>query len=386
VKLLWLSPRWPFPADDGAKQASHALLEALAVAGHEIDIVTFSRDAELLPTGSSGIRLLAHYRAESQSILSKILGAVRNLGQAIPVSAAPFARFGLNWEKLRALADEEPRAVVIDGAHVFSSFVGTNCPWPLLYRAHNREASLWEQATGLAAPHLRPYFGMQARRMAALEADLCTRSKGIAAISPDDARDFQARFARTKTEWVPMGFHFSAPPPHSASPMTFGFLGRLDWPPNREGLAWLLREVWPQVRAQRPDARLLVAGSGEVGALHAKMGEGVEWRGRIPSVEPFYREIHAAMAPIFFGSGTKIKLVEAARFGRASFATPESLKGSGLSHDCAALVSQDPAAWIRAMVACDAPWLKKVGDQAFTEASQAFDSAKAADRFLSLLS
>ena len=39
-----------------------------------------------------------------------------------------------------------------------------------------------------------------------------------------------------------------------------GWLGNVTWLPNRWGVDWLLQEVWPRLRAARPEACLRLAG------------------------------------------------------------------------------------------------------------------------------
>jgi glycosyltransferase involved in cell wall biosynthesis len=157
----------------------------------------------------------------------------------------------------------------------------------------------------------------------------------------------------------------------------------MDWPPNREGLSWFLERVWPEVRKRRPEARLKVAGSGEAGWLSAH--EGFDWLGRITCVEELYRDAHAVIAPVHFGGGTKIKVVEAFSHGRPVFATLGARLGSGLSGENFALLSDDPAAWISAMVGADKGSLAKRGVAAFHEAEGIFGAEQAGRTFISLL-
>lgn len=383
MRLLWISSRWPFPPDDGAKQASASLVLALADLGHEIDILTFAREAELAPSPHVRVRLLAHYRASSLGIFPRALSALKNLGSSLPFSAAPFAEHALSWRKVRALLSWEPHAAVFDGPHAYAAFFGGDCPWPILYRAHNHETSLWEQAARQGI--FRAYFAMQAARMREFEAALGKVSHGIAAISPVDTEVFRAWLPGTRVDWVPMGFDFAEPPPLPGGEVIFGYIGRMDWPPNRAGLRWFLEKVWPKVRMKRPGARLRVAGSGDGRWLKAYAGQGFEWLGRIESVPQFYAGVHAALVPVHFGSGTKIKLVESARYGRAAFATPAALSGSGLSGESLALLSDDPESWIEALAGANVPALAERGRAAFTEASRLFGARTAAERFLSLL-
>ena len=87
---------------------------------------------------------------------------------------------------------------------------------------------------------------------------------------------------------IPNGVHVQTyararrDPGLSAPGGTVSFLGRLDEP--RKGLPVLL-EAWPAVLAQRPDARLLVAGPGDVEEAEARVPEqarpSITWLGRI---------------------------------------------------------------------------------------------------------
>ncbi|MGZ3655468.1 MAG: glycosyltransferase [Bdellovibrionota bacterium] len=383
MKILWISPRWPFPSDDGAKQATAALALALAELGHEISFLTFAREARLAPSPNSRISLFAHYQAGSLSFLSRAASALGNLASSLPVSAAPFTGFGLSWERIRAGLGFDPAAVVFDGAHGFASFSGTQCPWPVVYRAHNNETSLWKQAADKSA--LSPYFGIQARRMHRLESELGNLSRGIAAISTADSASFREWFPGKAVKWVPMGFSFSPPAPMPLPPLSFGYLGRMDWPPNREGLIWFLEKVWPRVRERRADIKLRIAGSGDARWLDRYREFSFEWLGRINSPRAFYESIHASLAPVHFGSGTKIKLVEAVSNGRTVFATPAALAGSGMSGAALGVLSDSPDAWVEAMTEATLGDLAKKGQLVFDEARGLFGAKTAAETFLSLL-
>jgi glycosyltransferase involved in cell wall biosynthesis len=180
-----------------------------------------------------------------------------------------------------------------------------------------------------------------------------------------------------------MGFGFPAlhAPPDSA--LTFGYIGRMDWPPNREGLEWFLEKVWPRVRAERPGVKLKVAGSGDASWLADR--NGFEWLGKVRSVEELYSSVHAMIAPVHFGSGTKIKVVESVSHGRAVFATRGAFLGSGLSERNLALLSDDPGTWVDRMKAVGTAELASLGAAALEEAKQIFSSEQAAKKFETLL-
>lgn len=95
---------------------------------------------------------------------------------------------------------------------------------------------------------------------------------------------------------------------------------------NRDGLQWFLREVWPTVHREVSGARLLIAGGiGRV--IPDDLPSGVTKLGRVPDLASAYAQASVVIAPIFQGSGIKIKLLEAIGFGRACVTTSVGFEG-----------------------------------------------------------
>ena len=105
------------------------------------------------------------------------------------------------------------------------------------------------------------------------------------------------------------------------------FIGIAHYPPNREAIEWLVREIWPRVRLRVPKARLNIAG--QASALVAADDEagGIKVWGYVSEVEPCYRDSAIAVCPIMKGSGTRIKIIEAALLGRPCVSTVIGAEG-----------------------------------------------------------
>lgn len=120
------------------------------------------------------------------------------------------------------------------------------------------------------------------------------------------------------------------------------FVGALRYEPNLLAARWLIRDIWPLVRARVPDARLLVAGDGAELLEPALAGmEGVAVLGYVRSLESVYRDAEVACCPIRTGSGTRIKLIEAAAMGRPIVSTTIGAEGLGMVNDVHALIRDD---------------------------------------------
>ena len=81
---------------------------------------------------------------------------------------------------------------------------------------------------------------------------------------------------------------------------------------NRQAILWFLREIWPLIQAQLPQAKLQLVGKG-VQKLPALVSQtaGVECIGQVPTIAPYLRRATLAIVPLLHGSGTRIKILEA---------------------------------------------------------------------------
>lgn len=116
---------------------------------------------------------------------------------------------------------------------------------------------------------------------------------------------------------------------------TIGIVGS-DNPANCEGLDLFLENSWPLIRAQRPQARLFIAGKLGI-ALQKKvpnsLPQGVATLGWIPDLASFYRDLRVIVNPVVRGTGLKIKSVEAMAHARPLVSYPVGLEGMAWSSD-----------------------------------------------------
>lgn len=130
------------------------------------------------------------------------------------------------------------------------------------------------------------------------------------------------------------------PPPREKSLL---FIGQLDYLPNAEAARFLIDSVWPAVRERLPEARLRIAGpSSEVLGSPSRLPPGVEVTGVVPRLEPLYARTAVACAPIHAGGGTRLKILEAAAFGRPVVSTRLGAEGLDL-RDGEEIVLRDDA-------------------------------------------
>jgi glycosyltransferase involved in cell wall biosynthesis len=117
------------------------------------------------------------------------------------------------------------------------------------------------------------------------------------------------------------------PVPQAREPRAI-FVANFAYTPNRDGLRFLLEEVFPRVWAELPDARLALVGAGLDEPPSADPR--VESLGFVADLQDAYARARCAVVPLLLGGGTPLKLIEALAYGLPVIATPRATAGLGL--------------------------------------------------------
>jgi glycosyltransferase involved in cell wall biosynthesis len=134
-----------------------------------------------------------------------------------------------------------------------------------------------------------------------------------------------------------------------------------DNPSNQQALTWLLREVWPHVLAERPAARLRITGliCDVIAGTPLAETTNIELAGFVPAPVEELQAAAIVVAPYLYGSGLKIKVLEAAAAGRPVVTTSGGLEGTGMTPGEQLLVEDTPVGFARAIVRLlDSPTLR----------------------------
>ena len=114
------------------------------------------------------------------------------------------------------------------------------------------------------------------------------------------------------------------------------FVGSYDWPLNVTAIAWFIDNCWPEITARFPDAKLNVVGTGKKSicdALKHKYyaANAVLWHWNVPELNSVYADCRMVISSVQHGSGSKIKVIEAAAYARPIVVSPHSQRGLGPS-------------------------------------------------------
>ncbi|HET6251734.1 MAG TPA: glycosyltransferase [Tepidisphaeraceae bacterium] len=106
-------------------------------------------------------------------------------------------------------------------------------------------------------------------------------------------------------------------PPRNAEKPRIIFLGNFAAAsPNLDGLNWVLDEIWPLIRALVADCELHIVGRVNE-QMQQRIGEidGAVARGFVENLPAAMAEASLSIAPIRFGTGTRVKIIESFALG-----------------------------------------------------------------------
>jgi glycosyltransferase involved in cell wall biosynthesis len=225
---------------------------------------------------------------------------------------------------LRAELDAQPGAIVhFDDP---GAALAGPVPAPWGFAPHNVEHRILRGIADASSGPRRWFARVDAGKVEREEHRLWRQATVCFAVSEPDAAAMRAGGAR-RVELCPNGTDRVAmlpwPRRHPDEPFRIAFVGSGDYRPYATGLRWFVREVLPRVQAGVP-ASFDVVGSEPRQRVEAA---GVSYVGRVQSVARWYERSHAVVVPVFEGSGTRLKILEAAAYGRPVVSTTLGAEG-----------------------------------------------------------
>ena len=142
-------------------------------------------------------------------------------------------------------------------------------------------------------------------------------------------RRYLARFAgEDRVQLVPNSVPFPQVQPGDASEPLVLFVGSMGSRPNAQAVDSLVQSIWPLVHARVPAACLAIIGQGaELTRSYPSANPSVSFLGFVEDLHAWYRRARVVCCPIYHGSGTRVKIIEAAAHSKAVVSTRVGAEG-----------------------------------------------------------
>jgi glycosyltransferase involved in cell wall biosynthesis len=378
-RLLFISPRFLFPLNEGGKIRTVGMMRAMKKDG-PFDITLVSPApadvAQYAGDIASACERFISWPATKTGKLAQIIGVLGSL----PASTASDRSAAGRAVVAKALA-EKPDVVVADFPHSAVLLPGRPSRATMaasVMFTHNLEAEILERHAAVATGWRRLVWRREAAKMDAFERATLRRFDSVVAVSERDEVALAKRYALPVVRRIETGvdLEFNAYQAPRAEGNVAVFAGAMDSRSNIDGIEFLLRAVWPRVHAVRPQSRMLIAGRNPPPALVAEAAaSGMNWHftGSVDDIRPYLHEGDISLIPLRVGSGTRLKAFEAIANGLPVVSTTLGVEGLGLAAGEHFLAADTDAAFADAILALLADTPRRV---AMAEAGRALLEAR----------
>jgi glycosyltransferase involved in cell wall biosynthesis len=336
MRILMLSPAYPFPPDNGAKRRIKAILEGLA-AQHEVTFVSIIAENPARESAHATPWQEATFRQRETAISAWLKTLLSK-------------RFYREVKFWNPEMETFVRERLVSGEYdaVLVSFLATsrylehwydlpakNRPL-LILDQHNLDEVVWQRHRRDNPNFLkRQYASLQHARVLRLQQCWFPRFDVILSVSAEDLQATRkyVRQPATRLALAPNGAdttHFSMAGPadsaKDAAVIVFG--GSMDVTMNQDAVHWFLGEIFPSIEGKVPGVQFWVVGRNPPPAIQRYSQPGrVVVTGTVEDVVPYYQQADVFVVPSRMGGGTKLKTLEALALGLPVVSTGIGVQG-----------------------------------------------------------
>lgn len=356
MRILFIAPRLPLPADTGGKIRTFNLLKQIG-RDHTVDLVTFSFDGEdawhVQGLRELGIAVTL-IPAPKDDTLRKVITVLLS---ALPYSVSKYYSKEMEKAIVALKAAKDYDVVHVDHihmAHYQDCFQGLprlvdehNVEYKILERCGNVEKSAWK----------RQLYSQQAGKMKRFESRAILQYSACTAVSQDDVNILKELTGENVPVHVlPNGvdteFFTSSGSQPQQEENALVFTGSMDWLPNDDAAVFFCREVLPLIWEQNTNVKFYIVGKSPSAAVRelAQKDPRIVVTGRVEDVRTYIQRAKIFVVPIRIGGGTRLKILEAMSMQKAVVSTTVGAEGIAHTKDVDIVLGDTPQAFAQHVI------------------------------------
>lgn len=334
MRILQLCNKAPYPANDGSSIAICTIAEGLADNGIELHLLSINTKKHFKPEENIDLKFKekTNYQSVYQNTNTSLPGAFKNLFSSESYFVSRFFFKEYEDQLIKKLQSVSFDIIQLEGVFM-ASYIPTIKRFSkakIVLRSHNVEHQIWERHLQNEKNSIKKnYLTIQNNRLKAFEINAFEESDAIVTITDEDKKNISAICPgkRVYTCLTGVNLNSYSQVSNPEYPNTLFHFASMDWMPNIEAVDWLMNTVWDKVIAQKPDAKLVLAGRGMPERLKKLASKNITIIDDVKDSSEFYRTYDIMLVPLWSGSGLRIKLVEGLAYGKAIITTSIGAEG-----------------------------------------------------------
>ncbi len=351
ILAILLSP--PVPSTAGHRVRNRGLLQALALEGHDVTVVAYGSSEEIASPSREFGKLCREFHLVTVPS-NRMPDRMRAVFGSKPYGALRLTTPTMQSLVQEQLATREFDAILCDDIYMAGNIPASNRV-PVLLNKHDITCRIVRQFADAERNLAKKYYALlESRKIQRLEATTCESADRVAVCSQCDL-DVLRNISPTASLSVLSNVIDVTRYPHRAAGdgHTVLFVGAMDWLPNQDGAEFLVFDILPRLRQLAPTARVVIAGRNPSGSMLQRFGEfpDVSFTGTVPDLRPIIAKAAVCVVPLRIGSGTRLKILEAAAMAKPIVSTTLGAEGLEFCDGKEILLEDQPRAFAEA-VAC----------------------------------
>jgi sugar transferase (PEP-CTERM/EpsH1 system associated) len=338
VRILFLTHRLPYAPNRGDRIRAYHMLRQLS-SQHRVDLVSLVHDRAEEAHAESLRDVADSVTTARVRLIRKAIGAATALMTGRPLTHGLLDAPDIRDRLCQVVARSRPDVVLAycSGMARFALEAPLR-DFPLVLDMVDVDSEKWSMLGRSGSTPKHWIYRREASLLRAFEAVITRAAATTVVVNDRERASLVAIAGAARIETVENGIDlagFRSPRPPGDLPRVV-FCGVMNYEPNEGAALWLANHVWPNVRASRPDATLLLVGANPTRRVRAlaEQDRSIEVTGSVPDVRPYLWDSAVSVAPLFVARGLQNKVLEAAAAGLPTVVTSAVM--NGLPQDVAA--------------------------------------------------
>lgn len=390
MKILQLTKHFPYPTKDGYTVAVTCLAKALNQLDCEVTLLSMNTTKHWFELKKLPPEFNHYHQIHTVRIENRITpwGALFNLFSKTSYILSRFISEDFSKKLKAILENQDFEIILLESVQLapYIPIIRQHSKAKICMRAHNVEFEIWErQLTQTKSILKKSYLKSQIQSFKKFEIEQLKNYDFLAAITDKDLEYFEKLGFKNTGVSIPVGIDSTDYLPNFLTftkKPSFGFIGSMDWMPNQVGIRWFLDEVWGRFIQDFGDSKLEIAGRHMPSDIASTTLNGVKILGEVESAKAFINQHSVMIAPLFSGSGIRVKILEGMALGRVVISTTIGMEGIDAEHRKEILVADSVEDFLKEMQFCmeQPEEMLQIGKNAQKFIQNQFDNLKIGSR------
>jgi sugar transferase (PEP-CTERM/EpsH1 system associated) len=340
----------PFPPKRGGKIRPFNIIRHLTEQGHRVTVASLARNAA---EAAEAADLARHCESVIVEVIPDYVAWPRMLAWLPTSSPSSFAYFHsprLVRRVRQALANEPFDMAFAHCSSAAPYVADAQVPLKILDYG-DMDSQKWREYVAYRPFPLSAGYRLEAAKLERAERRLAGKFDFCTCTTRAELQSLRDLGVTTPSDWFPNGVDatFFAPE-QDYDPNLVAFVGRMDYYPNQQAVTMFCRDVFPQLRARRPELRFQIVGADPPDFIR-DLGKlaGVSVTGSVPDVRAYVARAALTVAPLAIARGTQNKILESMAMGVPVVCSVEASGGVDAVPEEHLLTAASPAEYVSAI-------------------------------------